>query len=111
MGDIPDTDFRKRNPRFTKENFEKNQQTGVKLAEFAAKKGCTTAQLALAWVQAQGDDIFPIPGTSKLKNLEANAAAVFVKLTPEEVSQLSELVPEAAGDRYEGMSNTFNQRL
>jgi len=98
--DIPANDWRRANPRFTKENFEKNQEATKKLAQLATKKGCTSAQLALAWVHSRGEDIFPIPGTSKPQNIVANAAAVFIKLTEEEVAEIEAAVPEAAGARY-----------
>ena len=80
-----------------------------KIEEIASKKGCTTAQLSLAWVLAQGDDVVPIPGTSKVKNLESNVGALDVVLSKDEVYQLSNAVPIAAvvGDRYQEGFPTF----
>jgi len=75
----------------------------------AEKKGCTPAQLALAWVHHQGDDVCPIPGTTKIENLNQNIRALSVKLTPEEISELESLVkPESVkGERYMASMSTF----
>ena len=99
--EIEDNDFRKRNPRFAGTNFEANMQLASKVAEIAREKGNTPAQLALAWVLAQGEDLVPIPGTKRRKYLEENAAAVDVELTPEDLARIDAELPEVAGDRYD----------
>jgi aryl-alcohol dehydrogenase-like predicted oxidoreductase len=100
--DFESTDFRRTSPRFQGENFEKNLQLVTKLEALAARKGCTTSQLALAWVIAQGDFIFPIPGTKRLKYLEENVGALTVKLTSDELKEINAIAPKdiAAGTRY-----------
>jgi aryl-alcohol dehydrogenase-like predicted oxidoreductase len=99
--DLDEGDFRRRGPRFTGENLEINLQLASKVAEIAARKGVTPAQLALAWVLAQGDDLVPIPGTKRRKYLEENAAAVEVELSDEDLAQIDAELPPAAGDRYD----------
>jgi aryl-alcohol dehydrogenase-like predicted oxidoreductase len=78
----------------------------AKIRELAAEKGCTPAQLALAWVLAQGEDIVPIPGTKRIKYLEENVGAVNVTLTPEDLARIEEVAPKGftAGNRYADMS-------
>jgi aryl-alcohol dehydrogenase-like predicted oxidoreductase len=100
--DFPEDDFRRFHPRFTGENFEKNIQLVREVEEMAEEKGCTTAQLALAWVLAQGDDIVPIPGTKHIKYLDQNIGALDVKLSDEDLRRLDEILPPgaAAGQRY-----------
>jgi aryl-alcohol dehydrogenase-like predicted oxidoreductase len=95
-------DFRRNNPRFEKENLRKNLSFLKKIEDIAAEKECTTAQLALAWVVAQGKDIVPIPGTKKRKYLEENVAALEIELTLEDLARINEAAPigVAAGDRY-----------
>jgi aryl-alcohol dehydrogenase-like predicted oxidoreductase len=104
--DFEEDDFRRSNPRFSGENFEANQRIVAKVTEIADEKGVTPAQLALAWVLAQGDDIVPIPGTRHRKYLEENAAAADVELTDEDLARIEEELPRASGDRYapEGMA-------
>jgi aryl-alcohol dehydrogenase-like predicted oxidoreductase len=89
-------------PRFQEGNFEKNMRIVEGIEELAATKQCTPAQLAIAWVLAQGDHIVPIPGTKRRRYLEENVAAVEVELTSEEVAALSELAPRerVSGERY-----------
>lgn len=89
-------------PRFQGENFDKNMELVLKLKAVAERKGCTPGQLALAWVLAQGEDIVPIPGTTKIEHLEENAAALDLILSEEEVKELEDLFPPgaAAGERY-----------
>jgi aryl-alcohol dehydrogenase-like predicted oxidoreductase len=99
--DLDEGDFRRRGPRFTGENLEINLQLASKVSEIAAQKGVTPAQLALAWVLAQGDDLVPIPGTKRRKYLEENAAAVEVELSDEDLAQIDAELPPAAGDRYD----------
>jgi len=100
--DFEENDFRKSQPRFSKENFSKNLQLVNQLTSIANKKGCTPGQLTLAWILAQGDDFIPIPGTSKIKNLEENAAAAQIKLSKEEVQEIRQFCENAdvAGERY-----------
>ena len=100
--DLEESDYRRHSPRFQGENFQKNLLLLKKLEDLASKKGCTVSQLALAWVIAQGDFIFPIPGTKRLKYLEENAAALNVSLTQSEFAELNAIAPKgvAAGMRY-----------
>jgi len=100
--DFPDDDFRKFHPRFQGENFEKNVQLVREVEKMAVEKGCTAAQLALAWVLAEGDDIVPIPGTKHIPYLDENIGALDVKLTAEDLKRLDEILPPgaAAGARY-----------
>ena len=89
-------------PRFKGDNWENNKKLVDEFAEFASSKNCTPAQLALAWVLAQGEDIIPIPGTKRIKYLEENASAVDVNLTEEDLKTLDELVSKYPniGQRY-----------
>ncbi len=99
--ELDDTDFRKRGPRFTGDNLEANLKLAAKVADIAEEKGVTPAQLALAWVLAQGADLVPIPGTKRRKYLEENAAAVDVELTADDLARIDAELPRAAGDRYD----------
>ncbi len=94
-------DFRRSGPRFTGENLEANLKLAAKVAEIAAEKGITPAQLALAWVLAQGEELVPIPGTKRRTYLEQNAAAVDVELTDDDLERIEAELPRAAGDRYD----------
>ena len=110
--DIPEGDFRRTNPRFQGENFDKNIALVSKVEEIAAEKGVEASQLALAWVLAQGEDIVPIPGTKRRKYIEQNAAAVDLKLTDSELQQIEEIFPPnaASGARYpESSMSTVNR--
>jgi len=100
--DFDATDYRRFSPRFQGENFNRNLQLVQKVKELADKKSCTPSQLALAWVMAQGDYIFPIPGTKRIKYLEENAGAVNIEFTLEELAAINEIFPKgaAAGLRY-----------
>ncbi len=91
-----------RMPRFAGDNFDKNQDLVERVREIAQRKGVTPGQLALAWVMAKGDDVVPIPGTKRRRYLEENAAAVDVRLTPQDIAELEAAVPQeaVAGDRY-----------
>jgi len=104
--DFDEDDFRRHNPRFQGENFQKNLELVERVNQIAAEKGCTTGQLALAWVLAQGDDIVPIPGTRHVNYLEENIGAVDVELTDEDLKRLDEAAPKGAtaGERYPDMS-------
>jgi len=99
---LPTDDFRRGIPRFQSENLDRNLALVARLQEIAAVKGCTPAQLALAWVLAQGDDIVPIPGTKRRAYLEQNMAAVDLRLSGADREALEGLFPRgaAAGDRY-----------
>ncbi|CAK7348911.1 unnamed protein product [Dovyalis caffra] len=92
-------------PRFQSENLEHNKQLFERVEEIAARKRCTPSQLALAWVHHQGDDVCPIPGTTKIENFNQNLGALAVKLTQEEIAQLESIA--AKGDRYPGNMGTF----
>ena len=106
VANLPADDWRRTSPRFQGEAFDRNLALVEASREVAADLGCTLAQLALAWVLARGDDIVPIPGTKRRQNLEANATATTLTLTPEHLARLEELVPSDAvqGDRYADMS-------
>ena len=106
VDDLEASDFRRANPRFQGENFQKNLDLVERVEELAASEGCTAAQIALAWVLAQGEDIVPIPGTTRVKNLEENVSALDVELSDEELRDLEAVFPKgaAAGDRYADMS-------
>ncbi|KAL8722183.1 MAG: hypothetical protein Q9225_001279 [Loekoesia sp. 1 TL-2023] len=95
IDDFDANDFRRSIPRFSKENFPKNLQLVDTLKEIAKKKECTSGQLSLAWLMNQGDDIFPIPGTKKIKYLEENMGALDVELTAEEDRQIRDGVESA----------------
>jgi aryl-alcohol dehydrogenase-like predicted oxidoreductase len=94
-------DFRRTQPRFQGKNLEANMRIVAKLGEIAEEKDVTPAQLALAWVLAQGDDIVPIPGTKRRSYLEENAAAADIELSDEDLSRIDDELPEVAGERYE----------
>ena len=100
--DFAADDFRKFHPRFQGENFEKNIQLVREVEAMAREKGCSAAQLALAWVLAQGEDIVPIPGTKHVRYLDENIGALEVKLSDEGLRRLDEILPPgaAAGQRY-----------
>ena len=100
--DLDKEDYRRRSPRFSGENFQKNLALVSKIEVIAAKKRCTPSQLALAWTLAQGDHIFPIPGTKKIKYLEENTAATDVLLSREDLLEIENIAPRdvAAGLRY-----------
>src|SRR5919199_1841891 len=104
--DFAEDDFRRRNPRFQGENFNKNLQLVDRVREIAAEKDVTPGQLALAWLLHQGEDIVPIPGTKRRAYLEENAGAAGVTLTEEDLRRIEEATPvgAAAGERYPDMS-------
>jgi aryl-alcohol dehydrogenase-like predicted oxidoreductase len=93
---------RRRFPRWQEENLGKNLELVAKVRSLAAENGCTPAQLALAWVLAQGEDVIPIPGTTKRKHLEDNIGALAVGLSREELAALGAILPPgaASGERY-----------
>ncbi|MEU0288482.1 aldo/keto reductase [Streptomyces sp. NPDC006147] len=95
-----DTDLRKNNPRFTGENFQHNLRIADKIEALAAEAGATPAQIALAWLLAQGNDIAPIPGTKRVARVEENTAADAVELTSEQLKKLNDL-PPAVGETHD----------
>lgn len=105
--DLPADDFRRHNPRFQGENFQKNLRLVEAVQDMAREKGCTPSQLALAWLLAQGNDIVPIPGTKRVKYLEENLGALNVHLNADDLAQLEAVFPlgAAAGERYPDMSS------
>ncbi len=100
--DLPEGDYRRQSPRFQGENFNRNLDLVMRVEEMAEEKGCTPAQLALAWVLAQGEDIVPIPGTKRRKYLEQNVGALDVKLSAGDLQRIQEVAPQGAvaGKRY-----------
>ncbi|CAL1366629.1 unnamed protein product [Linum trigynum] len=102
LDSLEDGDFRKMQPRFQGENLDHNTTLFEKVNAMANRKGCTPSQLALAWVHHQGDDVCPIPGTTKIENFDQNVGALSVKLAPEEMSELEAMASDDAvkGDRY-----------
>jgi aryl-alcohol dehydrogenase-like predicted oxidoreductase len=100
--DLPEDDYRRTTPRFQGENFQRNLDLVKRVEEIAGAKRCTPAQLALAWVLAQGNDIVPIPGTKRRKYLEENVGALDVILTNEDLARIEEVAPKNAfaGSRY-----------
>lgn len=100
--DFDDDDFRKSSPRFSDENFNKNLELVKKVELIAREKGCSPAQLALAWVMAQEDFIFPIPGTKRIKYLEENVKAADIKLSKQDIAEIEKIFPQdaASGTRY-----------
>jgi aryl-alcohol dehydrogenase-like predicted oxidoreductase len=110
--DLAADDWRHTNPRFQGEAFERNLQLAAHVKNLAQTKGCSPAQLALAWVIAQGDDIVPIPGTKRVRYLEDNLGALKITLTPDELAQIDHLFPPGAaqGERYaESMMALLNR--
>ncbi len=110
--DLPDDDYRKTTPRFQGENFQRNLEIVKRVEEIAREKRCTPAQLALAWVLAEGEDIVPIPGTKRRKYLQENIGALDVDLTSKDLERIDELAPKDAfaGSRYpEAMMKLLNR--
>ncbi len=109
VDDLAPDDFRRTNPRFAGDNFQRNLDLVDAVGAIAADKGVTGAQLALAWVLAQGDDLVPIPGTRRISTLEQNVAATDIALTSEDLARIEAVLPRgaAAGERYApgGMSS------
>jgi aryl-alcohol dehydrogenase-like predicted oxidoreductase len=106
IDDLAPDDWRRNNPRFQGENFQRNLDLVKKIEEIARAKGVTPAQLAIAWTMAQGDDIVPIPGSKSRQHLEENVAAAAIALTPEGLRRIDEVAPKgvAAGERYPNMA-------
>jgi aryl-alcohol dehydrogenase-like predicted oxidoreductase len=107
VDDLDPDDFRRNQPRFRGENFERNLELVARVHEIAGEKSVSSAQLALAWVLHQGDDIVPIPGTKHVRYLEENVAAVDVELTAGDLARIEEAFPKGAtaGERYADMSS------
>ena len=103
--ELDEGDFRRYGPRFTGENLEHNRLLAERVRELAEEKGVTPGQLALAWVLHRWEHIVPIPGTKRVAYLQENLAAADIELSEEEVRRIAEVVPAAAGERYdpEGM--------
>jgi len=103
IDDLEDGDYRKYSPRFTGENFQKNLDVVDKVREIAAARGCTSSQLALAWLIGRSDNIVSIPGTTRISRLEENAAAADITLTDDEMDAIDAVAPKgvAAGTRYD----------
>ncbi|MGH2735210.1 MAG: aldo/keto reductase [Actinomycetota bacterium] len=103
---LPEGDWRRRHPRFSEENFERNRELVSRIEDLAAAKDVSAPQLALAWVMAQGEDVAPIPGTRTIGHLETNVAATSIRLSDDDLASLDEVAPPgaAAGDRYPDMS-------
>ncbi|KAK2966160.1 hypothetical protein RJ640_026811, partial [Escallonia rubra] len=97
---VTENDFRRHVPKFQGENFERNKTAYERVKEMAEKKGCTPSQLALAWVLHQGNDVVPIPGTTKIENFNENVGAGSVSLTPQEMAELETIASLIKGDRY-----------
>jgi aryl-alcohol dehydrogenase-like predicted oxidoreductase len=112
IGDLAPDDWRRQHPRFQGENFARNVALADEVRQIAQEKHCTPAQLALAWVAAQGDAVIPIPGTSSIERLEENAAASDVHLTRDELERIERISPPGAavGARYQAaMMNLVNR--
>jgi aryl-alcohol dehydrogenase-like predicted oxidoreductase len=110
---LDDKDWRRNHPRWSGENYEENKRRVARFFEIATAKGCTPAQLALAWVHAQGDDVFPIPGTKSAARIEENAHAYdLLPLTTDEMREIESSVA-VIGDRYDeaGMKRTHEGRV
>ena len=100
VDDLAEDDFRRNDPRFQGENLQRNLDLVAEVEELAAGKGVTPAQLALAWVLAQGEDIVAIPGTKRRTRLEENVAGADVELTADDLTQIADALPEVSGQRY-----------
>jgi aryl-alcohol dehydrogenase-like predicted oxidoreductase len=110
---MSENDWRKACPRFSGDNYEENKKRITSFYELAKKKGCTPAQLALAWIHSKGDDVFPIPGTKNHKRIEENAHAFdYVPLSETEQQEIENAV-SVVGERYpeQMMKKTFNERV
>jgi aryl-alcohol dehydrogenase-like predicted oxidoreductase len=105
VDDLADNDFRRANPRFQGDNLAENQRIVEVVRELAAQKNVTPAQLALAWVLGQGDDLVPIPGTKRRSYLEQNLASLEIDLSAADLAQIGDAVPQAVGSRYAATSS------
>jgi aryl-alcohol dehydrogenase-like predicted oxidoreductase len=108
--DLPPDDWRRNNPRFQGENFQKNLDLVARVEAIARTKGCTPAQLAIAWLLSRGPDVIPIPGSTRPERVEENAAAASITLSPDELEALDAVGAAVAGDRYpEGGMKAINR--
>jgi aryl-alcohol dehydrogenase-like predicted oxidoreductase len=108
--DLAPDDWRLKNPRFQGENFQKNLDLAARVQALATEKGCTAAQLALAWLLSRGEDIVPIPGSTKADRVAENAGALDIHLTAADISSLDAIAPAVAGERYpEGGMRAVNR--
>jgi aryl-alcohol dehydrogenase-like predicted oxidoreductase len=108
--DLAPNDWRRNNPRFQGENFQRNLDLAATVQALAKQKGCTPAQLALAWLLSRGEDVVPIPGSTRAERVEENARAVDVKLSEAEIAALDAIAPAVAGARYpEGGMRAVNR--
>jgi aryl-alcohol dehydrogenase-like predicted oxidoreductase len=98
--DLTPDDWRHKNPRFQGDNLQRNLDLVATVERLAREKGCTPAQLALAWLLSRGDDVIPIPGSTKAERVEENARAIDVQLTARDVAELDTIAPAVAGERY-----------
>jgi aryl-alcohol dehydrogenase-like predicted oxidoreductase len=110
IDDLAPNDWRRNNPRFQGDNFQRNLDLVARVEELARAKNCTPAQLALAWLLSRGPDVVPIPGSTRSERVEENAGAVGVTLSGEELSALDAIAPSVAGERYpEGGMRAVNR--
>jgi aryl-alcohol dehydrogenase-like predicted oxidoreductase len=108
--DLAEDDWRRNNPRFQGDNLRRNVELVARVEELARAKGCTPAQLALAWLLSRGPDVIPIPGSTRAERVTENAAAVRVQLSPADSASLDALATNVAGDRYpEGGMRAVNR--
>ena len=107
VDDLDPSDFRRGGPRFAEQHLRANLALVDVVTELAVQKGCTPAQLALAWLLAQGDDVVPIPGTRRIERLEENLGAIEVSLGADELRQIGDRVPAASGERYDDLGMRF----
>ncbi len=108
--DLAPDDWRRNNPRFQGENFQRNLELVARVEAIARKKGCTPAQLAIAWLLSRGEDVIPIPGSTRQERVEENAAAASIRLSREELEALDAVGTAVAGTRYaEGGMKTLNR--
>ena len=110
LDDFAPDDWRRNNPRFQGENFKKNLDLVAKVEQLAKEKGCTPAQLALAWLLSRGDNVIPIPGSTRIERVEENAGAAGIVLSTDDVRALDAIAPDVAGQRYaEGGMRAVNR--
>ncbi len=110
IDDLSPNDWRRNNPRFQGENFQRNLDLVARVEEMARTRSCTPAQLALAWLLSRGPDVVPIPGSTRSERVEENAAAVTVTLSSDELAALDQIAPGVSGARYpEGGMRAVNR--
>jgi len=110
LDDLAADDWRRNNPRFQGDNLRKNLDLVARVEAVARRKGCTPAQLAIAWLLSRGNDIVPIPGSTRPERVEENAGAVDLVLSPQEIAELDAVGADVAGERYpEGGMRTVNR--